>query len=250
MTKSSVDSFLQASKVHDSWYPLLAECLSMVDSDYLESLWLDNNWLPGKQNMLAAFRQDLAQLKWILFGESPYPRPQSSVGIAFLDGAVDSLWSDNGLSKEVNRATSLRNLVKCMLLADGLLAPDDLSQPRIATLDKSALVNTINELFNNLAAEGFLLLNATPVLHPERKPMQESRYWHGFNRCLLEGIASHFGEQLPSLVLWGKIAKTIRSYDVNRAFRVIESEHPYNVSFITNPESLQLFAGVSPLHCR
>ncbi len=236
--------------MHASWQPLLLQCLSRVDNDYLESLWQQDNWLPGRQHMLAAFRQDLFQLKWLLFGESPYPRPQSSVGIAFLDGAVESLWSNKGLSTEVNRATSLRNLIKCMLVADGLLAPQDTSQQCIAALDKSRLVSTIGELFDNLAAEGFLLLNATPVLHAERKPVQEARYWHDFNRCLLQGIASHRADGLPRLVLWGKIAKVIRSYDEDQVYEVIESEHPYNVSFITNPDARQLFAALAPLRRR
>ncbi len=245
-----IKQFLDASGVHESWQSLLNRCLSSVDPDYLASLWQDENWLPGRQNLLAAFRQDRRQLQWILFGESPYPRARSSVGIAFLDGAVNQLWSDTGLSTAVNRATSLRNMIKCMLVADGHLAADDTSQQRIAALDKSALVGTINELFNNLATEGFLMLNATPVLHNERKPLQESRFWIDFNRCLLEGLAKQDDESPLTLVLWGKIAKTIRAYDVSKQFQLIETEHPYNVSFIGNPHALQLFKTVSPLRQR
>ncbi len=245
-----IEQLLDASAVHESWRPLLSQCLRSMDQDYLESLWQTADWLPGKSHLLAAFRQHRNQLAWILFGESPYPRPQSSVGIAFLDAAVDRLWSDKGLSTAVNRATSLRNLLKCMLVADGLLEASDTSQQRIAGLDKSTLVETIDELFANLAAEGFLMLNATPVLHNQRKPLQESRYWHGFNRCLLEAIGSAAAETQPTLVLWGKIARVIQSYEVSRAFQVIETEHPYNISFINNPTSLALFRKLKPLRRR
>lgn len=245
-----IEQFLDASRVHDSWRPLLSECLQTVDPDYLQSLWRVEDWLPGRQNMLAAFRQDSSQLRWILFGESPYPRPQSSVGIAFLDGAVNELWSAGGLSTAVNRATSLRNLIKCMLLADGLLTADDVSQQRIAGLDKSELVSTIDELFGNLAGQGFLMLNATPVLHDQRKPLKESRFWIEFNRCLLEGLSSQHGPNSLTLVLWGKIARTILAYEVSRDFQIVETEHPYNISFISNPDALKLFAAVSPLRLR
>lgn len=245
-----IERFLQASEVHESWVTLLSDCLQTVDPAYLQSLWQEDNWLPGKHNLLAAFRQDRNRLRYVLFGESPYPRPQSSVGIAFLDGAVDQLWSDNGLSTPVNRATSLRNMLKCMLVADGLLDLQNVSQQSIAALDKGDLVETIQELFNNLANEGFLMLNATPVLHDERKPLRESRFWVEFNRCLLEGLSKQATETPLTLVLWGKIAKTILAYQVSNDFRVIETEHPYNISFISNPDALQLFATVAPLHRR
>ena len=244
-----IDRILDDSKVHSSWRPLLARSLQSVDEAYLHGLWSAADWLPGCGNMLAAFRCELGGLRYILFGESPYPRPESNIGIAFLDGAVDGLWSAQGLSKPVNRATSLRNLMKCMLVADGMLDGADTSQPQIAAVDKSGLVDTIFDLFNNLAAEGFLMLNATPVLHESRKPLQESRYWLEFNRLLLEGIAD-LRQEKPTLVLWGKIAKTIRAYDVSSAFRIIETEHPYNVSFINNADSLALFSSVSPLKRR
>ena len=43
-------------------------------------------------------------------------------GYAFWDAAVNELWSDNGLSKAVNRATSLRNFIKMLLVTEGALS--------------------------------------------------------------------------------------------------------------------------------
>ncbi len=245
-----IQQYLQASRVHSSWQSLLSDCLAEVDQAYLEALWFDTGWLPGRNNMLAAFRQDRNDLRYLLFGESPYPRAESSVGIAFLDGAVDELWSESGLSVAVNRATSLRNLMKTMLVADEMLTAEDVSQQSIAALDKSNLVKTIHELFANLSSAGFLMLNATPVLHRDRKPQQEARYWFDFNRQLLERIARDHDPDKITLVLWGKIAKVIRSYEISQAYRVLETEHPYNVSFIKNPQSLALFKAVAPLRKR
>ena len=80
-------------------------------------------WLVARciDRLLAAFQRDRAGVRYLLIGESPYPRRASANGIAFYDAAVDSLWSEQGLSKAVNRATSLRNIVKTALLAEGLL---------------------------------------------------------------------------------------------------------------------------------
>ncbi len=121
-------------------------------------------------------------MRYLLIGESPYPRRESANGIAFYDAAVGELWSDRGLSKAVNRATSLRNIVKTALLGEGLLQRDadgKITQDAIARLDKSGLIQTLPELFDNLASAGFLMLNATPVLHPERKPAVEARLLAG-----------------------------------------------------------------------
>lgn len=240
----AIDSLLQASAVHQQWRDILASALQAVDGDYLERLLADDRWLPGADKLFRAFQRDRQHCRYILFGESPYPRAQSANGIAFYDAAVDALWSDKGLSKAVNRATSLRNIMKTALLAEGLLAPDGdgkITQPMIAALDKSALIDSIDEFFSALQARGFLLFNATPVLHPQRKPQAEAKVWQGFVKRLLHEIAKG-DAPLPTLVLWGKIAQQIEAIEVARSFPQIASEHPYNISFINNKNMQQLFA--------
>lgn len=237
-------SLLDASQVHPEWRPLLADALARVDPGYLATLRADDSWLPGRENLFAAFRRDRSGLRYLLLGESPYPRAESANGIAFFDAAVGPLWSERGLSKPVNRATSLRNLLKTALLAEGRLGADRdgrLSQASIAALDKRGLVQTLPELFANLERAGFLLFNATPVLHPARKVALEARYWQGFLARLLEAIAQA-APRPPALVLWGKIAETVEGLAEAGAYRRIVCEHPYNLSFIDNPEMRRLFA--------
>lgn len=235
---------LDASQVHPEWRPLLADALARIDADYLASLNADGAWLPGRDNLFAAFRRDRAGLRYLLLGESPYPRVDSANGIAFFDAAVGPLWSERGLSKPANRATSLRNLLKTALLAEGRLGADPdgrLSQASIAALDKRDLVQTLPELFANLERAGFLLFNATPVLHPARKVAIEARYWRGFLARLLEAITLE-APRPPTLILWGKIAETVDGLTEAGAYRRIACEHPYNLSFIENPEMRRLFA--------
>ncbi len=247
-----IDILLRRSQVHAEWRPLLADALSAVDADYLGSLLRDDDWLPGADNLLAAFRRDRAGVRYLLLGESPYPRRESANGIAFYDAAVGSLWSEQGLGKAVNRATSLRNIVKAAILAEGLATADAdgrLTQERIAAIDKTGLVQTLAELFANLQAAGFLMFNATPVLHARRKPAVEARYWQGFLERLLSAIAASASAPV-TLLLWGKIAQRIDAMRASEDYSKLICEHPYNISFVDNPSMRRLFATLKVLHSR
>jgi len=240
---NSRDLVISRSAVHHEWQDILSDALRVVDADYLSQLVKFDTWLPGIDNLFSAFRRDRIGVRYVLIGESPYPRAQSANGIAFYDAAVGDLWSKTGLSKSVNRATSLRNIIKTTLLAEGYITPDPqgkISQASIAAVDKSGLLQTMGELFQSLENNGFLMLNATPVLHPERKPSLEAKYWHGFLLRLLEQLADSL-DQTATLVLWGKIAESIEPLQVAGRYQKLVCEHPYNLSFIQNPAMQSLF---------
>jgi len=239
----SVQTLIKTSCVHPEWQPLLTEALSTLDSAYARQLINERDWLPGIDNLLAAFRRNRKDVRYLLIGESPYPRQQSANGIAFYDAAVGDLWSDNGLSKAVNRATSMRNILKTALRAEGRVLPDSygkITQENIAQADKRKLVQTMAELFDNLHRRGFLMLNATPVLHPERKPAKEALFWKNFLQQLLSLLADSL-DQTVTLVLWGKIAESIEALPATRQYQKLVCEHPYNISFIDNPVMLAFF---------
>lgn len=248
--KSTIQQILDRSSVHDEWRQPLELALLTIDQDYLKSLMTDSDWFPGPDKLFAAFQRDLQNCQYILFGESPYPRAASANGIAFYDAAVSDLWSDKGLSKAVNKATSLRNIMKAALLAEGLVLPDSdgkITQAAIAALNKQHLIQTIDEFFSALQHRGLLLLNATPVLHKQRKPAIEARYWTAFNNRLLQQIQAQ-KSNLPTLILWGKIAQQINAIPASAQFPEICSEHPYNISFINNPLIQNLFSDLELLH--
>lgn len=239
----SVQKLIKGSCVHPEWQSLLAEALSALDSDYVRQLIEDENWLPGVDNLLAAFRRNRKDVRYLLIGESPYPRQQSANGIAFYDAAVSELWSEGGLSKAVNRATSMRNILKTALRAEGRVLLDSngkITQENIALADKRELVQTMAELFDNLHRRGFLMLNATPVLHPERKPAKEAVFWKAFLQKLLALLADSL-DQTVTLVLWGKIAESIEALPATSQYQKLVCEHPYNISFIDNPVMLDFF---------
>ena len=242
--QSIITNLLHSSSVHEEWITPLSNALQTIEPDYLQSLIQGKNWLPGSEKLFSAFQRDLTHCQYVLFGESPYPRKESANGIAFYDAAVDTLWSDNGLSKPVNRATSLRNIMKTALVAQGLIEPESngkIPQSTIAAVDKHDLIQNIQQLFTALQNKGFLLFNATPVLHPDRKPAKEAKYWTSFVLQLLIEIKK-VKDNLPTLVLWGKVALQIEDMSVADEYPKLRSEHPYNISFIHNKIMLQLFS--------
>ncbi len=221
-------------QAHPQWRNILETALQTVDSDYLQQLPHAEHYLPKYKSLFAAFSLPLENMRYILLGESPYPRVKSANGFAFWDAAVASLWRSTGLSKEVNRATSLRNLIKMLLYARGDLS-DDFSQEAIACLNKSAYIQTGSQLFNAFIQHGFLLLNATLVYSEGNIPWH-ARQWRPFMHSLLNQLAE-FNPGLQ-LILFGRIAALVPEA---RLFPSLVAEHPYNISFITNPAVVAFF---------
>ncbi|KTD21107.1 uracil-DNA glycosylase [Legionella londiniensis] len=221
-------------QAHPQWQNMLDNAMDQMDQSYIQELLDSDDWLPGKDSLFAAFSLPLTDTRYILMGESPYPREKSANGYAFWDNAVGSLWSKKGLSKEVNRATSLRNWIKMLLYARGDLT-DDFSQDAIAKLDKSRYVQTADELFESFLKTGFLLLNAT-LAYSKGKVNYHARKWRPFIHDLLNQLA----ESKPSLklILLGRIAQKLPESEL---FPSLEAEHPYNVSFITNKKVVSFF---------
>ena len=228
---------LNLNAIDASWLPLVKTALAEVDSVYLNQLESCSDWLPGADNIFNSFSIPLGEIRFVLFGESPYPRSQSANGYAFWDNAVEELWAEKGLSKAVNRATSLRNFMKMLLIADGRLKPEDTSQDAIANIDKTHYVQTIGELFSNMLKSGFLLLNASLVLSGD-SVRKDAAAWRPFMATLLQLLEQH--RPNTQLLLFGKIAEEINRMHASGYTR-LTAEHPYNISFMHNPEIITFF---------
>ena len=232
-----------------SWRPHLLrglEAVAQANPGYLPALAIDD-YLPTEGRLFAAFAQPLDNVRYVLVGEGPYPRAESATGVCFMDGAVGDLWSAGGLSKPVNRATSLRNFMKMLLVADGQLQPGATGGEAMAPVAAAAMSNgsigTLPELQANLTAEGFLLLNASLVFRSHVKPMIDARAWLPFLQVVLEVLAQK--AEPPTLVLWGKIAEELRKLPETARFPQAVAEHPYNLSFIAHAGMQALFG---PMH--
>ena len=241
-----------------SWRPVLLEsldALSVADPAYLPSLAHDS-FLPTQGRLFAAFTQPLDQIRYVLVGEGPYPREQSATGVCFMDGAVGSLWSEQGLSKPVNRATSLRNFMKMLMVAEGWLQPDATGGESVAPVAAkfmqpgSGVIQTLPELQQNLTDHGFLLLNAALVFRPHVPPVKEAKAWRPFLESVLKALADRPGLTPPTLVLWGRIAQWLEDLSAVSRFPKAVAEHPYNLSFIQNKAMHDLFGPMCLLRAK
>ncbi|MCX7221255.1 MAG: uracil-DNA glycosylase [Burkholderiales bacterium] len=245
--------------VHPSWLPALVLGLNAMQETspgYLDSLQ-EGAFLPDAGRLFAAFALPLTSVNYVLVGEGPYPRAESATGVCFMDGAVRELWSKDaqaGLSKKVNRATSLRNFIKMLLVADARLDASNTTLLAMAAVANTArlpgsdLIQDLAELQDNLGKQGFLLLNASLVFRPEVAPAKDALAWRVFLQAVfaaLDQLQKNEQGKKILLVLWGKIAEQIKHIPASAQLASICSEHPYNLSFISNQVMQDFFA---PMH--
>ncbi len=222
---------------HKSWESFLFKAYESLDDEYRTFLENNNGYFPTKENYFNAFKTlPKEKVKYILFGQDPYPREQSAGGYAFIDENVQTLFSPTGLSKEVNRATSLRNFVKMALVARGDIK-EDLSQEAIAKVDKAPLINSIEALRLNFEKNGVLLLNTALIFTDKKSSRRHVKAWKPFMQTLLEQLQ----EDAPKLILFGTHAKALKKQLSLEMFETIEVEHPYNHTFVHNENALKLF---------
>lgn len=233
--------------VHPSWKHLVLGALNEMDPSYLTQLYQAQGWLPGPEKIFNAFSIPLANTAYILLGESPYPRAQSANGYAFWDNNVGELWSSSGLSKPVNRATSLRNIIKMLLVASNLLSEENTSQNEIAAIDKSPLVTNLGELFTNFLTNGFLLLNAS-LVYRKQSLQKDVKAWRFFVEALLQQLRPH-AKQSIKLLLFGRVAQALKNSNLV-TYECLRAEHPYNLSFIHNKMVLDFFRPLNLLGAR
>lgn len=233
------------SNIHPQWQPLVDTALKTLSPGYLSALENSASWLPGADKIFNAFRLPKDKTRYILFGESPYPRAASANGYAFWDNAVSNIWDPKGFSKAVNRATSLRNWIKMLLVANGALT-ENFSQQAIAKLDKSRWIQTLDELFQNLLDHGFLLLNASLVLS-NQSVQKDVSAWRPFMASILSQLADERKEL--TVILLGLKAQPIAEL-CHSPLTCFSAEHPYQLSFITNPNVVEFFRPFDLLRLR
>lgn len=222
----------------NGWGKILQEAYSELDEEYRSFLEKDSGYIPNRESYLNAFKTlPREKVKYILFGQDPYPREESASGYAFIDAKVKEIFAQKGLSKEVNRATSLRNFIKMALLARGDLTLEDLSQEAIAAVEKTPLISSIEELRENFEKNGVLLLNTALVFTDKKSSTKHIKAWRPFVQRLLLSLET----QQPKLILFGAHAKELQKHLPLENFETIELEHPYNHTFIGNPKALTLF---------
>lgn len=225
-------------ETNNSWQDIVKKSLNHLDDKYLDFIINDKEYFPNIDNFLNAFKTlPKEKTKYILFGQDPYPRKESAIGYAFIDGDVKSLWDEkNGLSKEVNKATSLRNFMKMLLVANGDLV-DDTSKEAISRVNRSKYIDSILALRDNFEKNGVLLLNTALIFTTKDDSKYHVKQFKPFIKKFLEQIK----DENITLILFGSMAKEIEKIDISRNFDKFLCEHPYNTSFIVNDEVKNFF---------
>lgn len=230
---------MSVSSMGDSWDSILSRASASLDAEYQAFLTEDKSYFPSKENYFNAFKTlPKSKVKYILFGQDPYPRKESAGGYAFIDKKVQNLFSPSGLSKEVNRATSLRNFIKMALVASDRLKENDTSQEAISRLDKTQMINSIEELRLNFEKNGVLLLNTALIFTDKKSSAKHIKAWRPFIKLLVGALE----KEDPKLILFGAHASDLKKHLLLGHFESIEMPHPYNHTFITDTKALKLFA--------
>ncbi len=225
--------------VHPSWQNIIERSYNKLSKEYREFLENDTEYFPSYDNFLNAFKTlPLGNTKYILFGQDPYPREQSAIGYAFIDGDVKEIFSENGLSKKVNRATSLRNFFKMLLVAEESLDEKDCSKEAIAKIDKSRLITNIMQLKDNFEKNGVLLLNTSLIFTNKKSTSIHVKNFLPFINELLLNLQDRDVE----LIMLGNISKVIRKkIPCSNNFKTFEAMHPYNIQFIKDSSVRSFF---------
>lgn len=256
------DVCLAIEQAHSSWRPVIEAGLQQVhiaNPNYFAGL-TTSVYLPNQARLFAAFSVPMDDVRYILMGEGPYPRADSATGYCFMDGAVKSLWSDEvggGLSKKVNRATSLRNFMKMLLVTSAHLQQEATTGDAMAAVaslarkPENGFVQSLDDLQENLIAQGFLLLNASLVFREDTAPVKDAKAWQPFLQTVLSALHQYqkaHAVQPTVLVLWGKIAEQLRGMPEAALYEQIWAEHPYNLSFIGNKTMQDFFRPMNLLN--
>jgi len=234
-------------KIHSSWQEIIHRCYDKLDIKYRDFLEKDIGYFPNYDNFLNAFKTlPLEKTRYILFGQDPYPREKSAIGYAFIDGMVEDIFCKDGLSKRVNRATSLRNFIKMLLVASGDLDKDKTGKEDIAHLDTSDFINNIMQLKDNFEKNGVLLLNTSLIFTDKKSTSLHVKEFMPFIDELFKSLSKHDIE----LILFGNIAKEMmeKKFSNMSNFKVFKTMHPYNVGFIKDSSTIEFFKPMNLLN--
>lgn len=220
--------------------------LDSNEKDILEKILEDKTLIPNRKDVFNGFNIPAQDIKYIIFGESPYPRKESATGHAFIDGKVNNIWTKEGLSKEVNKATSLRNLFKTALVAENILPPNKTTKEFLKDINKEDFVNNMQDLQLNLNNNGVALLNSCLSLRDGKVQSSDIVFWIKImDRFLFDLFLKN---NSIKLILWGNISKRIKKMESFKYYDSIESEHPYNKSFIENEVMQNLLKEINFLY--
>jgi uracil-DNA glycosylase len=153
-------------------------------------------YLPAGENVLRAFTAPLDDVRVLIVGQDPYPKPQHAIGLAFaVDKAVRPL------------PDSLRNIYQEL--------HDDLGITPPAHGDLSAWTE-----------QGVMLLNRVLTVQAGVRDSHKGKGWEAITEAAIRGLAARGGPLVA--ILWGNPAQTLRP--LLGQVPVVASPHPSPLS--------------------
>eukprot|EP00698_Gefionella_okellyi_P005925 TRINITY_DN15356_c0_g1_i1.p1 TRINITY_DN15356_c0_g1~~TRINITY_DN15356_c0_g1_i1.p1 ORF type:complete len:316 (+),score=64.77 TRINITY_DN15356_c0_g1_i1:63-950(+) len=175
------------------------------------------------------------QWKVVIFGQDPYPREESAIGISFCDGAIKK-W-ENPLSP------SFRNIIKNLFIFKKLMTASD-KIDKFRAVCKSSGIPQPPEWFMGTRAQGVLWLNTSLTFSSTDKADldRHTKFWRPIMHCMIEALLRAKSVTADGLVfvLWGGNAKALKKVvlELNKRFDVpvefVEANHPAVETFHAN----------------
>lgn len=176
----------------------------------------------------------LAPSEWkvVVFGQNPYPRPESATGIAMLDATFDS-WDD----KRFGSVVSMRNIIKAAFVDKfGINKKTDVGELR--KLLKAKKIVGPQEFFSCLLSQGVLLLNAsltTSTGEGKLTQAQHSNFWKPVVEKIVDEIVrskKSKGSKGIVFAWWGDKASKLKKMaeDVCSKYPSVRVEHVHHAN--------------------
>ena len=200
--------------MHDSWKSFLEDEFEKSYfkdlSAFLHDAYATKTIFPKKSDVFRAFATDLNKVKVIILGQDPYHTPGAAMGLAFsVPFGQPVPPSLQNIYKEIN---------------------SDLGRASICTFRKHPSTSEVlaSGDLRPWQEQGVLLLNNVLTVEAHQAGSHRGKGWEQFT----EATIKYLNETLPHLVfiLWGRDARSKKTFINQSKHYVIESAHPSPLS--------------------
>ncbi|KAF0973483.1 hypothetical protein FDP41_008187 [Naegleria fowleri] len=191
----------------------------------------DSNIIPKLENTFRALNEmsSVSECKVVIFGQDPYPREESAIGIAFNDGQIKK-WTDA-------MSPSFRNIIKNVLISSGHLKSSDKVETMRKQIAKLKLMDP-PDWFEYTMKQNVLWLNTALTFSGTDKSElnKHTKFWAPIVEGIVETLLKESTKGIV-FVLWGGNAKKLKSM-INKVAKketkkveFVEANHPAVESF-------------------
>ncbi|KAH7832209.1 Uracil-DNA glycosylase [Monocercomonoides exilis] len=244
--------------LNPTWIPYLRDTIeSQPDAEsYLTKK--RRTMFPDLENTFQALNLTTPEkCKVVIFGQDPYPRKESAIGISFCDGLIHSWTSPT--------CPSMRNIFKNLLICEKKLTPTSKVEELRAQMKKLKMVSPY-EWFFRTGRQGVLWLNTSLTYTSTQELQTHTAFWKPIVKRIIETLfeakakVNSTDTELKHItfVLWGghaqKLEKIINQISsktgMNPHCSIVKAPHPaveafHTVLSFTNIDSEMKKAGQS-----